>query len=112
VRIVFNTHMSGTAVSTRIPRDTEVLVERLMREEHLDRSTALRKLLLLGADEYRRRIALEALANGRASFGEAAELAGLSLWELWDLARARKVHWVAEDVSEDARAGLGRRGRR
>ena len=100
--------MMEVPVSTRISRETKALVERIMREEHLDRSAALRKLLLLGAEEYRRRVALEALASGSATFGEAAEIAGITLWELWDLARARKVHWVAEDVAEDVRAALSR----
>ena len=100
--------MTGIPVSTRIPQEAKELVERLMREEHVDRSTALRKLLLIGADEYRRRVALEALAKGRASFGEAAEMSGLSLWEFWDLVKARRVHWVAEDVADDVRKGLAR----
>src|SRR3990172_8309240 len=83
-----------------------------MRDEPLDRSTALRKLLLLGAEEYRRRTALEALAEGRVSFGEAAEMAGVTLWEFWDLAKARKVHWVAGDVADDVKQALTRRRRR
>ena len=106
MRIVYNADMGGIPVSTRVPRELKELVERLMREEHVDRSTALRKLLLIGADEYRRRVALAALAEGRASFGEAAEMSGLNLWEFWDLVKARKIHWVAEDVYEDIRKGL------
>ena len=100
--------MAGIPVSTRIPRDAEQLVDQVMRDEHLDRSTALRKLLLLGAEEYRRRTALEALAEGRVSFGEAAEMAGLTLWEFRDLVKTRRIHWVAQDVPEDVRRGLHR----
>jgi len=100
--------MAGIPVSTRIPRDAEQLVDQVMRDEHLDRSTALRKLLLLGAEEYRRRTALEALTEGRVSFGEAAEMAGVTLWEFWDLAKARKVHWVAGDVADDVKQALTR----
>lgn len=101
--------MTEVAVSTRISRDTEVLVEELMREERIDRSTALRKLLHMGIDEYRRQKALGALATGRVSFGEAAEIAGLTLWEFRDLVRERKVHWVGREVVEDFRRGLGGR---
>jgi len=106
VCIVYNTHMTEVAVSTRISRDTKALVEDLMREERIDRSAALRKLLHMGADEYRRRKALEALAAGKVSFGEAAEMAGLTLWEFRDLVKARRVRWVAEDVAKDVRHGL------
>ncbi len=77
-----------------------------MREERLDRSAALRRLLHLGADEYRRRKALEALASGKASFGEAAEIAGLTLWEFRELVKERKVHWVPSVVVEDIQRGL------
>lgn len=105
---VYNTHVTEIAVSTRISRDTKALVEDLMREERIDRSAALRKLLHMGVDEYRRRKALGALEEGKVSFGEAAEIAGLTLWEFRELVKARKVHWVAADVPEDVRRGLRR----
>lgn len=108
MRNVYIADVTEIAVSTRISRDTKALVEEIMREERVDRSTALRRLLLMGADEYRRRKALAALAEGRVSFGEAAEIAGLTLWEFRDLVKARKVHWVSGDVSEDVRKALGR----
>ncbi len=93
-------------MSTRISRDTKALVELVMREEKVDRSTALRKLVLIGADEYRRRKALEALQAGRVSFGEAADMAGMTLWEFRDLVKSRRVHWVARDVPEDVRRAM------
>ena len=108
MRNVYNTHMTEIAVSTRVTRETKALVEELMREERIDRSSALRKLLRLGADEYRRCRALEALAAGKASFGEAAEMAGMTVWEFRELVKARRVHWVAGDVPEDIRRGLRR----
>jgi predicted HTH domain antitoxin len=101
--------MTEVAVSTRISRETKALVEALMREERLDRSAALRKLLHLGADEYRRRKGLEALAAGKASFGEAAEIAGLTLWEFRELVKERKIHWVAGAVVKDVQKRLGGR---
>lgn len=99
--------MTELAVSTRISREMKGLVEQIMREEKLDRSAALRRLLSIGADEYRRRKALEALQAGRASFGEAAEMAQLTLWEFRDLVKARRIHWVAQDVAGDVSRGRG-----
>lgn len=100
--------MTEVAVSTRITRDLKLLVDQVMREERLDRSAALRRLLSIGADEYRRRKALETLQAGRASFGEAADMAGMTLWEFRDLVRARRVHWVARDVADDSARAMGR----
>lgn len=88
-------------MSARIPRELEKEVERLMREEHLEKSAALRKLLHLGIENYRLERALHGLGGGRFSLLKAAEEAGLSVWELLDEAARRRVAWVADDVLED-----------
>ena len=98
--------MTELPVSTRISRGTKRLVDEIMASEHVDRSTAVRKLLLIGAGEYRLRRALEALDRGEMSFSKAAELADLTVWDFADHVRARRVHWVADDVDEDIRRGL------
>jgi len=88
-------------VSARIPRDMERDVEQLMREEHLEKSAAIRKLLHMGLDRYRQERALRLLAEGKVTLSRAAEIARISLWEFADLVRARKIAWVADDVLED-----------
>jgi predicted HTH domain antitoxin len=98
--------MTELPVSTRISRDTKRLIEDIVASEQVDKSTAVRKLLLIGAGEYRLRRALEALGRGEASFSKAAEMARLTVWEFADHVKARRVHWVADDVDEDVRRGL------
>jgi len=93
--------MTEVTVSARIPRKQAKEVERLMREEHLEMSTALRKLLYLGIEKYRLDRALRGLCEGRFSLLRAAEEAGLDVWELLDEAAGRHVAWVADDVLED-----------
>ena len=94
-------YVTELTVSARIPRDMEREVEQLMREEHLEKSAAIRKLLHMGLDRYRQERALRLLAEGKVTLSRAAEIARISLWEFADLARARKIAWVADDVLED-----------
>lgn len=104
VCIAYIVYMTEVTVSARIPKELEKEVEKLMREEHLEKSAAIRKLLHVGVEDYRLRRALEKLAAGRASLSKAAEEAGVTIWELLDEARRRKVTWVDETVLEDIAA--------
>ena len=79
-------------------------IEQLMREERLERSAAIRKLLHLGLDRYRQERALRRLAEGTLTISRAAEIARLSLWEFADVVRDRKVGWVADDALDDLKA--------
>ncbi len=99
--IAYIVYMTEVTVSARIPRDMEEEVEQLMREEHLERSAAIRKLLHLGLDHYRQERALRLLAEGKATLSRGAEVARMSLWEFADLVRERKIAWVADDVLGD-----------
>ena len=97
----YNDCMTEVTVSARIPRELEKEVEQLMREEHLEKSAALRKLLHLGLENYRLERALRGLGEGRFSLLKAAEEAHMNVWELLDEAARAHVVWVAEDVLED-----------
>ncbi len=99
--IAYVAYMTEVTVSARIPKDMEEEVEQLMREEHLERSAAIRTLLHLGLERYRRERALRLLAEGKATLSRGAEVARMSVWEFADLVRERKIAWVADDVLED-----------
>ena len=79
-----------------------------MREEHLEKSAALRKLMHLGLERYRQERALRLLAERKATLSRAAEIAKLSIWEMLELVRERRIVWVDDDVIEDVRAVLRR----
>lgn len=78
-------------------------VEELMREEHLEKSAALRKILHLGLEGYRRDRALRLLSERKATLSRAAEIAKLSVWEMLALVKERQIVWVDDDVLEDLR---------
>ncbi len=95
--------MTEVTVSARIPKELEKEVERLMRDEHLEKSAALRKLLHLGVDNYRLDRALRDLREGKVSLSKAAQDAGVTVWELIDEAARRRVPWVDDDALADVR---------
>ena len=101
--------MTEVTVSARIPKAMEEEVEALMRVEHLEKSAALRKVLHLGLDAYRRERALGLLSARKVTISRAAEIAKVSLWEMMDLVRERRIIWVDDDSLEDVRRALGRR---
>lgn len=87
-------------ISARVPDELEAELEAYLEDERLDRSTAVRRLLTEGLEEWRREQALERLASGEVTLTRAAELAGLSVWEFARLAREHDVTWVSADHTE------------
>jgi hypothetical protein len=63
-------------------------LERVAREEALDRATAIRRLLESSIRQWELEHALVGYRQGELSLGSAAEEAGLTQWELLDAARA------------------------
>ena len=84
-------------ISARVPDELEAELDAYLDEENLDRSTAVRKLLSEGLEEWRREQALDQLAAGSITFSRAAEMAGLSVWDFAQLAKERDITWVADD---------------
>jgi predicted HTH domain antitoxin len=95
--------MTEVTVSARIPRAMEKEVEELMQEEHLEKSAALRKILHLGLEGYRRERALRLLSERKVTLSRAAEIAKVSVWEILALVKERRIAWVDDDVLEDLR---------
>jgi metal-responsive CopG/Arc/MetJ family transcriptional regulator len=83
-------------ISTRLPEELETELERYVEDERLDRSTAVRKLLSEGLAEWRHEQALQQLESGSVTFLEAADRAGMTVWEFARLAEERGVTWVGE----------------
>lgn len=60
-------------VSALLPDELEAELETYIEAEHLDRSTAVRKLLAEGPAEWRRDRAIERLRDGEVTVSRAAE---------------------------------------
>jgi len=84
-------------ISARLPEDLEADLEAYLAEENLDRSTAVRKLLAEGLEEWRRERALAQLAAGEITFSKAAEMSGMSVWDFARLAADRDITWVGDE---------------
>lgn len=87
-------------VSARIPDDLEAELEQYIAEENLDKSTAVRKLITEGLDDWRAERAVERLESGEVTLSRAAEIAGMNVWEFAALAKDENVTWVSDEHLE------------
>ncbi len=98
--------MASEHLGARVPREIARLLADFMEVEGVDKSTAVRKLLEKGISEWRRERAIKLLGEGRITFLGAADLAGVSAYEMMDLVRQRKVEWVRlhpEEIEDEFR---------
>jgi TDG/mug DNA glycosylase family protein len=98
--------MSTQQINIRIDVDLAAALDRVAREESLDRATAIRKLLEQSVKTWEIEHAVLGVMRGDLSIGRAAEESGLSAWELLD---ATRVAGVAHPLTaDDARRRLDR----
>lgn len=84
-------------ISTRVPEELEAELDAYLEAERLDRSTAVRKLLAEGLEEWRRERAVERFTDGEVSLTRGAELADLSVWEFARFVEESDAAWVSSD---------------
>lgn len=91
-------------ISTRIPEDIEKELIWYANKEKIGKTIALRKILGRGLKEIKLEYALQRLAEHKISLGKASEEAGLSLWEMLDTVKEKKIDWIGltpEDIEKD-----------
>ncbi len=93
-----------TTVSVRLSKDIMKDLEEFLKEENLDRSSSLRKLLIEAIEEWKKRRALEKLAGSEVSFSKAAEMADMDVWSFAALVKERGISWAKEGIREDLEA--------
>ena len=86
--------MTEVSISARLPDDVFKELEAFMKEESLEKSASVRKLLAEGLHHWKEERALKSLEEGKVSFLKAAEMAGLSVWDFSDLVRDKGIVWV------------------
>lgn len=79
--------MKTEQINIRLRSDIAAALDRVAREEALDRATAIRRLLESSIKQWELERALRSYQSGELSVGRAAEEAGLTQWELLDAAR-------------------------
>ncbi len=83
--------MKTELISARLPREAMVAIEERAADEKIDKTTALKQLLLLGSKQWRLEKAVKLYQLGKISTGKAAKVAGVSLWEMMDELKRRNI---------------------
>lgn len=83
--------MKTVTVSTRLELAEAEALANLAREAQQDRATFLKQMLRRGVTSFRRQRACEAYRLGEASLSRAAELAGVSLYDMMVLLAAQNT---------------------
>jgi hypothetical protein len=98
--------MEAASYPLRIPKNILELALFRTKEEHIDKSTALRQLLYMGAQDY----VLGLYKKGRISLSRAAELLEVSTFDVLRLAQEKGIQIGAtgmqQEKSRDAAAEL------
>ena len=90
-------------LTTRAPDALAREIEAMAREEHLDRSALIRRLLAEALQDKRKRKSLELYREGKVSMGKAASIAKVTIWEMLELVREKGLHidYGSEELFED-----------
>lgn len=72
-------------ITARVPDEVFKEIKEMEEAEHIDRAEAARRLLSIGIKEVKRRNALELLREHRITYRKAAEMMGVTMYELLDL---------------------------
>jgi len=89
-------------ITIRVEEEIFRDIEELTALEKSDKSTVARKLLARGLQDLKRERAVELYRSGKCTLWRAAQIAGVSLREMIDIAKAEKipVHISVDDVDE------------
>ena len=98
--------MSQHHVTTRVPDDLYDAIELIQETERTDRSTAVKRLIERGVEEWKLDAAIRRYRDGEVSLGKAAEIAGVSYWQFLDLLESRGVemNYDESDLESDISA--------
>ena len=100
-------------IASRVPPDLVADLQRIEEVEHLDRSTAVRRLLYSAIREWKLEYATRLYKENRATLWKAAEEAAVPLREMMDYLRQQKVpmQYDVEDFEEDLKGIHARLGK-
>ena len=91
------------AIGIRLKDEFIRTIDSLSKDEAIDRSTMLRKLLTLGFSNFMKQKAKEKYVAGKITLSEAAKLASISVWEMQSylVEHGYKSEYSIEDLEED-----------
>src|SRR3990172_420522 len=97
-----------TLISTRLPPEMKKEIEWYAKKEKIGNTVALRKVLDKGLREIKLEHALEEYRKGKITLWKAASMAGVSLWEMLDIVKEKKIPilYTLKDLKEDIAAAF------
>jgi len=84
----------------RLTKALEKAVDEVVREESVDKSTAVRLLVDIGYREWRLKRAMQQLREGKVSLWKASEVAGMSPWDFLAVVKKERIEWVEFEAQE------------
>ena len=90
-------------VGTRLPQELVRELQFIEEVEQSDRSTTVRRLLTRAIQQWKLEHYVRLYGDGKLTLARAARETGVSLWQMIDYARARKVtaQYDIEDLRHD-----------
>ena len=91
------------AIGVRVEREFLKKIEKLGKEESMDRSTSIRVLLEEGYRSRMKKKAVEKYREGKTTMSGAAAMAGLSIWdfEQYLIANGYRSQYSVEDLKQE-----------
>lgn len=91
-------------LGARVEEDVYTVVEKVAKEERIDKTSAVKLLVLNGWKAICLKKALEEYGHGRASIDKAARIAGITVSEMMDEAAIRGIG--SQETIEEYKQGL------
>jgi len=83
--------MKTELISARFQIEDTKIIEDRARDEKTDKTTALKRIFALGAKQYKINKAVKQYQEGKISIGKAAQMAGITLWEIMDKLKEKNI---------------------
>lgn len=87
-------------ITFRVDKNLVNDLKLLQKYDDLDKSSAARKAFELGVFEWKKREAIKLILKGKISIGKASELIGISLYELLEIFKERKIDFISVTEQE------------
>jgi predicted HTH domain antitoxin len=95
-------------LAARFPKSSAEELEKIAQEEHVDKSTVIARALQRYIREWKLEKALTLYREGKVTLWKAAKTADVSLWEIMDVVKQRKIsmQYTFKDFRDDFEAAL------
>ena len=91
------------AIGIRLDQDFLKKIEKLSKEEVLDRSSTVRKLIYLGYQNFIKKKAAQDYIKGKITISKAAQIAEITIWEMeqYLVEEGYKSSYSIEDLDKE-----------